>query len=174
MFALEPGFWMRGVGDLYYCALTLARMKNRALLLNRREKFHKSVWAVAPISYRKFFSERMKKLRETGDYDLAPLNGVSGLTAVTAVIDEGPDHFRLLLKDAQSHLDAQMDSCNGLPPCRICMATSGKICLRLDAKARLATLEQNLEILLRKELPDRLRSASTAPHPTDSSSDGTA
>ena len=159
MLALGPEFWARALGDLYFVALQLGRLKNRTLLVEKRESFHKAVWAVAPIRYRRFFSETLKRLREDGDYDLLQDPSATGREGVAVVISDGPGSFRLLFDDARENLKVHFERCSDSAGCLICAHSAPQHCLKVQAEERLASLDIEVMRLLVTHLPAKLASA---------------
>lgn len=157
MLALGPEYWGRALGDLYYASLQLGRLKNHALLIQRQQSFHKAVWAVAPIGYRKFFDGTLKNLRATSDYDLVTDQIAAARTGLETVSTDGVPYFRQLLDDARVNLEAHFRRCTGNPPCSDCHGFPVSTCSRPAAQRRFANLDASLMDVLTVQIPSLLR-----------------
>lgn len=161
MLALGADYWGRAIGDLYYASLQLGRLKNPSLLVKKQQEFHKAVWAVAPIGYRKFFNDTLKNLRATGDYDLIADHIAVARVGLATVSTEGVQNFRKLLDDSRVNLNAHFKRCTGNPPCSDCQSSRDSTCRKPETQQRLTNLDASLMEVLTTQIPGLLRSSSS-------------
>ncbi len=156
LFSQEPRLWGSGLRSLYYCALTLARIKDVRAFHRPTEKFHEKVWNMSSLAIRRYFRNDLRQLRLKHDYLPEPLSQTINASETATFFRSGTVPFQMLIDETREHLIRDFHQCSGVPTgCRHCVFCRSPACLRASALEQLSRLDDGFHKLCKTHGGDK-------------------
>jgi hypothetical protein len=145
LFAQEPNYWGQALRSLYYCALTLGRLKNLSALTISSSSFHKKVWQHSELKIRRYFGETMKEVRTRHDYDCSAQNSSVLVSDSQEFFLQGEPAFRVLLDQSKASIEKVFARCaSNSQACQVCKDAASSDCLKVIALAQIYSLSSKM------------------------------
>jgi hypothetical protein len=151
LFAQDSSVWGQGLRSMYYCALTLARIKDVRMKYDPGASFHEKVWNASRDSVRGYFRDTLRPLRTK--YDYTPLGDAAGAARddLEEFLRNGPSAFEKLVRQTKDSLELDYDGCAKDPAkCRQCSRGHVAFCLRERSLADLGELDKKFKEMYAK------------------------
>lgn len=131
LFSQAPQFWGQALRNLYYSALTLARIKDVRAFAEPTNKFHTKVWALSPLPIRRYFSEKMRIVRARHDYEALDDLAEAARTDLCDFLRDGVQPFEQLIEQTRENIEKDYKCCSGESKnCSYCNEIKFKKCMR--------------------------------------------
>lgn len=163
--------WGQAVRALYYAGYTLARTKRTVGPSTNGRDGHELYWKQAPKVARQFFHEVLRPLRNKWDYDGPPPDDEPIEKDLEILLEQGPDAFQALLDEIRNGTKPAPHHCQqSVRDCTYCKRRGEVRCVRADLDEAVSAIEGQLATLWSVDIPNALRSESSATNDGEGSS----